>query len=250
MPAPTSVLSVYANTSEMTEAQIIAASPALSAGAKAHRFLALPLHGDADLLSMEGRPHLQELIARRGRWLTWGQRALPVDATMATLNLASLNEACIRYESRLTIFFREKALTAKLAFERCCAAVVEAHPAEPDPDCSWAFSISTPSLAGVAALGQWTALCQVAVRDQQFRYRSRPLIALTLLDRYIWMLYCERESMEDIGEEVGLSRSAISRRLSKLPPRQRLEFRDGWREQFRASIDKSDAASANESEAA
>ena len=107
---------------------------------------------------------------------------------------------------------------------------------EPGPGALMAFSLTATSLENQHAWGVGRTMCEVSMTAGDLNFTQEIFVASTALDRAIWYLYREHETLNTIASLVGLDKSNVSRRLNALPLPKDLDAEvnpcDGWREDW------------------
>lgn len=234
MPGPLSLTSIYSTSVQLAEAQALASSPALAEASVEHHFEVLGLNRPMDPLLEEGLGLLGMPIAlAKGGWASVSVGGFPLLAPQASIGLDRIRALSVRSQVRTMLFVSGASLPTAFPLQDYCDERVDVRACEPDPGSIGAFSIICPAYESLHALGMGSAMCSFQIREGCYRFKSSPFIAEKVENRYMWMLYCAGMTMEKIGKEFKLSRSAVSRRLSGMPTKKKLDLRDGWQEKYR-----------------
>lgn len=107
---------------------------------------------------------------------------------------------------------------------------------EPGPGALVCFSLTATSLETQHACGVGRTMCEVQADRNRWQFEQSIFVAAEALDRAIWYLHCENETVTTIASLVGKDKSNVSRRLKALPLSKDLDTEigpyDGWREDW------------------
>lgn len=103
---------------------------------------------------------------------------------------------------------------------------------EPDPDCSFAFTIEFPELSAFHDDGVGKAMVGVKRKKGLYRLLFERFIAAPVLDRVIWRLRAEGQKHRCIAEVVGLSVEEVMSRLDPMRSPLEDQLRPKWREKY------------------
>lgn len=239
MPEPLPLTSIYSTSVELAEAQALARYPALPETDVEHCFEMLGLNRCIDPLLEEGLGLLSVPIGLASEgWASVSCNGFPSDTSQASIGLDRLRTLSVRSRVRTMLFVSGTSLPAAFRLADYCDQRVDVRVCESDPRCLGAFSIICPALESLHPLGVGAAMCSFDIHKGRYRFRSSPFIAEKVENRYMWMLHCTGMSMEMIGKEFGLSRSAVSRRLSGMLPRRKLDLPVGWQQDYRLLLEE------------
>lgn len=99
---------------------------------------------------------------------------------------------------------------------------------EPDPDFAGAARIRLAGVSDLWAKGTVDVICNVKAVRRRLEYGMKPFTGATQLERALYRLYCEGNSMAAIAKMAGINKSTVSRQLKSLPPRIKPDWDENW----------------------
>lgn len=103
---------------------------------------------------------------------------------------------------------------------------------EPDPSCSFAFTIEFPELCAFDDNGVGKAMVGVTRKKGLYRLLFERFVAASVVDRVIWRLRAEGQKHGCIAEVVGLSVEEVMSRLERMRMPLEKHLTSKWREKY------------------
>lgn len=149
--------------------------------------------------------------------------------------LSKLDSAAKERNGLIVLFLHLPKSEDAAWMRRHAQEVILADKCDPGPGALVAFSLTATSLEYLHTWGVGRTMCEVWAEDG-WDFKQTIFVAATALDRAIWYLHCENETVTTIASLVGKDKSNVSRRLKALPLSKDLDAEigpyDGWREDW------------------
>ncbi len=219
MPDVTGVLSLHAGPARRVEhAQALAEANGSRKNGIKHKQQLIEAPNSLDWTSDEGLAVVCRIIKNAKGWVMVEQ---PVRAAISPYQEFGLSkiDAVAKEHGVWVMLFTVQPISKMAELSKHCADYFDVTPCEPDPGFNMAFAVECADANFSGELNIGKVMCCVGNGDGKFIRRYRPFIAPDRRTRLMAMLRKDKKkTLDDIGQIVGLSKSQVSRILSKVPP--------------------------------